>query len=120
MGAFIFVVRLVVVAMVLVFAGVKTGNQGTNWTIERFGRTPGPVTRPYNSSCPSSDTNRAQDEHAGAVLDIPPQRSSQGTNASVPVGRPSRSKVIDAARAAYEVQNLHSQSPNMALTTSDA
>ena len=38
MGALIFVVALVVVALVLVFAGVKTVSQGTNWTIERFGR----------------------------------------------------------------------------------
>ena len=37
-GALIFVVALVVVALVLVFAGVKTVSQGSNWTIERFGR----------------------------------------------------------------------------------
>ena len=37
-GALIFVLALVVVALVLVFAGVKTVLQGTNWTIERFGR----------------------------------------------------------------------------------
>ena len=33
MGALIFVIALVVVALVLVFAGVKTVSQGTNWTI---------------------------------------------------------------------------------------
>ena len=37
-GALIFVLALEVVAVVLVFAGVKTVSQGTNWTNERFGR----------------------------------------------------------------------------------
>ena len=37
-GALIFVIALVLVALVLVFAGVKTVSQGANWTIERFGR----------------------------------------------------------------------------------
>ena len=38
MGALIFFAVVVVVAIVLLFAGVKTVSQGTNWTIERFGR----------------------------------------------------------------------------------
>ena len=38
MGALIFFGALAVVAIVLVVAGVKTVNQGTNWTVERFGR----------------------------------------------------------------------------------
>ncbi|NQW53868.1 MAG: SPFH/Band 7/PHB domain protein, partial [Rhodospirillales bacterium] len=37
-GALIFVLAVVLVALVLIFAGVKTVSQGTNWTIERFGR----------------------------------------------------------------------------------
>ena len=38
MGALIFVLALVFVALVLVVAGVKTVPQGFNWTVERFGR----------------------------------------------------------------------------------
>ena len=37
-GGAIFVIALVVFAIVLVFAGVKSVPQGSEWTIERFGR----------------------------------------------------------------------------------
>ena len=65
-GFDIFVIVIVVLAVLTLFAGVKTVPQGYNWTVERFGRytrtlQPGPqpdraVLRPH----------RPQDEHDGA------------------------------------------------------
>ena len=37
-GVNVFVVVLVVLAILTMFAGVKTVAQGYNWTVERFGR----------------------------------------------------------------------------------
>ena len=59
----IFVVALVVVALVLVFAGVKMVAQGTNWTIERSAATRAPRRACISSCC--SWTGSSQDQHAG-------------------------------------------------------
>ena len=37
-GYTIFVLILVLLAVLTLFAGVKTVSQGYNWTVERFGR----------------------------------------------------------------------------------
>src|SRR5258705_12869592 len=50
------------------------------------------------------------------VLDIPPQKVITKDNATVQVDAVAFYQVIDAARAAYEVQNLHLAMINLALT----
>ncbi|MEX1108987.1 MAG: SPFH/Band 7/PHB domain protein, partial [Dongiaceae bacterium] len=37
-GSAIFVIALVIFALIIVFAGVKSVPQGSEWTVERFGR----------------------------------------------------------------------------------
>ena len=49
------------------------------------------------------------------VLDIPPQKVITKDNASVQVDAVAFYQVVDAARAAYEVQNLHLAITNLAL-----
>ena len=116
MGALIFVVALVVVALVLVFAGVKTVNQGTNWTIERFGRYTRTLSPGLHFIVPFVDTVGRKMNMQENVLDIPPQKVITKDNASVQVDAVAFYQVIDAARAAYEVQNLHLAITNLALT----
>ncbi len=116
MGALIFVIALVVVALVLVFAGVKTVSQGTNWTIERFGRYTKTLTPGLHLIVPFVDTVGRRMNMQENVLDIPPQKVITKDNATVQVDAVAFYQVVDAARAAYEVQNLHLAITNLALT----
>ena len=116
MGALIFVAALVLVAIVLVFAGVKTVSQGTNWTIERFGRYTRTLQPGLHLIVPFVDTIGRKMNMQENVLDIPPQKVITKDNASVQVDAVAFYQVIDAARAAYEVQNLHLAITNLALT----
>ena len=116
MGALIFVIALVVVALVLVFAGVKTVSQGTNWTIERFGRYTKTLAPGLHLIVPFVDTVGRKMNMQENVLDIPPQKVITKDNATVQVDAVAFYPVVDAARAAYEVQNLHLAITNLALT----
>jgi len=115
-GALIFVLALVVVALVLVFAGVKTVSQGTNWTVERFGRYTRTLPPGLHLIMPFIDTIGRKMNMQENVLDIPPQKVITKDNATVQVDAVAFYQVIDAARAAYEVQNLHLAITNLALT----
>jgi regulator of protease activity HflC (stomatin/prohibitin superfamily) len=44
-GFDVFAIVLVTLAIITLIAGVKTVSQGYNWTVERFGNTPGPCSR---------------------------------------------------------------------------
>ena len=115
-GALIFVLALVVVALVLVFAGVKTVNQGTNWTIERFGKYTRTLPPGLHLIVPFIDTIGRKMNMQENVLDVPGQKVITKDNATVQVDAVAFYQVIDAARAAYEVQNLHLAITNLAIT----
>ena len=116
MGALIFFGALAVVAIVLVLDGVKTVNQGTNWTVERFGRYTKTLTPGLHLIVPFIDTIGRKMNMQENVLDIPAQKVITKDNATVQVDAVAFYQVIDAARAAYEVQNLHLAITNLALT----
>ena len=116
MGALIFVLALVVVAIVLIFAGVKTVNQGFNWTIERFGKYTRTLPPGLHLIVPFIDRIGRKMNMQENVLDIPAQKVITKDNATVQVDAVAFYQVIDAARAAYEVQNLHLAITNLALT----
>jgi regulator of protease activity HflC (stomatin/prohibitin superfamily) len=115
-GALIFVLAVVLVAVVLVFAGVKTVNQGTNWTIERFGKYTRTLSPGLHLIVPFIDTVGRKMNMQENVLDVPGQKVITKDNATVQVDAVAFYQVIDAARAAYEVQNLHLAITNLAVT----
>ena len=114
-GSLIFL--LVVVLVVLFIArAVRTVPQGYQWTVERFGRyrvTLSPGLRVIN---PFIDRIGHRVNVQETVLEIPAQNVITKDNASVVVDGIVFYQVIEASRAAYEVQNLKAAVTNLTMT----
>src|SRR5262249_39453475 len=114
-GSLIFL--LVVVLVVLFIArAVRTVPQGYQWTVERFGRyrvTLSPGLRLIN---PFIDRIGHRINVQETVLEIPAQNVITKDNASVVVDGIVFYQVIEASRAAYEVQNLETAVTNLTMT----
>jgi regulator of protease activity HflC (stomatin/prohibitin superfamily) len=116
MGYLIFLVVLVIVALTIISRGVRSVPQGNQWTVERFGRyrvTLMPGLRLVN---PFIDKIGRRVNVQETVLEIPAQNVITKDNASVVVDGIVFYQVIDASRAAYEVQNLQSAVVNITMT----
>jgi regulator of protease activity HflC (stomatin/prohibitin superfamily) len=115
-GANIVVIVLVVLAIMTLFAGVKTVPQGYNYTVERFRRYTGTLSPGLNLIVPFFDTIGAKMNMMEQVLDVPTQEVITKDNATVAVDGVAFFQVVDAAKAAYEVANLQSAILNLIMT----
>jgi regulator of protease activity HflC (stomatin/prohibitin superfamily) len=107
---------LLVIVLAVISRSVRQIPQGFQWTVERFGRyriTLLPGLRIIN---PFIDIIGRKINVQEAVLEIPPQNVITKDNASVIVDGIVFYQVIDASRAAYEVQNLQSAVSNLTMT----
>jgi regulator of protease activity HflC (stomatin/prohibitin superfamily) len=116
MEALVFLVALLVLTLVVIAAGVKTVPQGYQWTVERFGRYRTTLLPGLNLIIPFIDRIGHKINVQETVLDVPSQSVITKDNASVTVDGIVFYQVLEAARAAYEVQNLHAAVINMAMT----
>ncbi len=117
LSGFDIVVIVFLALLVLVFfAGVKTVPQGYNWTVERFGRYTRTLTPGLNVITPFIETIGAKLSVMEQVLDVPTQEVITKDNATVAVDGIIFYQVLDAARAAYEVQNLELAILNLTMT----
>ena len=114
MGAF--VVVIIVLAVAVLFAGVKTVPQGMEYTVERFGRYTHTLKPGLSLIVPFIDTIGAKVNVMEQVLDVPSQEVITKDNAMVTVDGVVFYQVLDSARAVYEVRQLKIAILNLVMT----
>ncbi|MFG1299534.1 SPFH domain-containing protein [Xanthobacter sp. V3C-3] len=105
-GPNLFVLVLLVLAVAVVFAGVKTVPQGYQYTVERFRRYTKTLQPGLNLIVPFIDRIGNRVNVMEQVLDVPTQEVITKDNATVSVDGVAFFQVFDAARASYEVAQL--------------
>ena len=112
----IFVIAVVVLAVFLILAGVKTVPQATQWTIERFGRYTRSLSPGLNLIIPVVDRIGVKVSMRETVLDIPAQDVITFDNATVTADGVTFFQVVNAPKAAYEVDDLERAITNLCMT----
>jgi regulator of protease activity HflC (stomatin/prohibitin superfamily) len=103
-------------AILLVLMGVKSVPQGTEFTVERFGRYTQTLRPGLNLIIPLIDRIGRKLNMMETVLDVPTQEVITKDNAMVSVDGVVFYQVLDAAKAAYEVTDLENAILNLTMT----
>lgn len=105
-------------ALVVVFfsAGVKVVPQGQQWTVERFGRYTRTLEPGLNLIIPFVDRIGYKLSMMESVLDVPSQTVISKDNAAVTADGVVFYRIMDSAKAAYQVDNLTYAVVNLTVT----
>lgn len=114
MGSFAIVI--LVLAVILIFAGVKQVPQGRMYTVERFGRYTRTLQPGLNLIVPVIDRIGRRINVMEQVLDVESQEIITRDNAMIKVDGVVFFQVLDPARAAYEVHQLDYAILNLVIT----
>ena len=111
-----FVIVVLALAIVTVAMGVKSVPQGYEWTIERFGRYRTTIRPGLNLIVPFIDRVGHKLNMMETVFDIQSQEVITRDNAMVRADGVVFFQVLDAAKAAYEVNDLERAIDNLTMT----
>ncbi|MYF06809.1 MAG: SPFH/Band 7/PHB domain protein [Rhodospirillaceae bacterium] len=112
----IFVVVVIVLAIALVFMGVKTVPQGFEYTVERFGRYTRTLAPGLHLIVPLVDRIGRRQNVMEQVTDVPSQEIITRDNAMVTVDGVVFYQVLDPVKASYEVRRLEVSILNLTVT----
>jgi regulator of protease activity HflC (stomatin/prohibitin superfamily) len=116
LGVNVFVLVLVLLAVLTLFAGVKMVTQGYHWTVERFGRYTRTLSPGLNIIVPFFDRIGHKMVMMEQVITIPQQEVITKDNATVTVDGVAFFQVFDAAKASYEVADLEQAVITLTMT----
>src|SRR6202521_2029088 len=115
-GGSIFIIAVVVVAFIAIAMSVRSVPQGTEYTVERFGRYTHTMRPGLNLILPFVDRIGAKMNMMEQVLDVPRQEVITKDNAMVTVDGVVFYQVLDAAKATCEVSRLQYAIGNLVMT----
>jgi regulator of protease activity HflC (stomatin/prohibitin superfamily) len=112
----IIVLVLLVMALVVTFSAVKTVPQGFEYTVQRFGRYTRTLKPGITILTPFVETVGRRVSMMEQVLPVPQQEVITKDNVGVLVDAIVFIQVMDAAAAAYRVENLHGAITQLTMT----
>lgn len=110
------VIAIVVLAVLVIYMGIKTVPQSEEWTVERFGKFTGLLRPGLNLIVPFVDRIGARISVREQVIDVPSQDVITQDNAMVRVDGVVFFQITDSVKAAYEVAGLENAIVNLTMT----
>src|SRR3990167_1983100 len=116
MESLVFILILAALAIIVIAKSITIVPQGTEYTVERFGRYTQSLGPGLHLITPFVDRIGLKVNMMENVFDIPSQDVITKDNARVTVDGVVFYQVLDAAKAAYEVRDLHAAIRNITMT----